>query len=83
MAFQAIQTKYHGPTNTRGARISAVCAGGKCSIPYPYELSGTEVHYKAAQTLCAKLNWNPDTLVGGCLHDGTYAFVFNDYPGKA
>ena len=36
--MQAIQTKYIGPTNTKGARIKAFCAAGSITIPYNYEL---------------------------------------------
>ena len=73
--MKAILTKYHGPTNTRGARISASDEdGNKVSIPYPYELSGEAVHRKAAEALKAKMNWTGD-LVSGSLKN-RYVFVF-------
>lgn len=81
--YQAIQTKYHGPTNTRGSRISAKCSAGKISIPYPYDLSGTECHRKAAIALCEKLKWNPEAMVAGGLPDNTCVFVFTDCPAKS
>lgn len=43
-----IKTKYIGATDTRGARIIAKALGKQASIPFPYELSGEEVHRKAA-----------------------------------
>lgn len=47
--MKAIETRYHGPTDTRGSRISAFDSdGNRVSIPYPYELSGEAVHRKAA-----------------------------------
>lgn len=56
--MKAIVTKYHGPTNTRGSRITASDEdGNRVSIPYPYELSGEDVHRKAAEALCEKMNW--------------------------
>jgi hypothetical protein len=44
-----IKTHYKGATDTQGARIIAKCYGRQKSIPYPYELSGEDVHRKAAQ----------------------------------
>jgi hypothetical protein len=43
-----IKTHYRGATDTQGARIIAKCNGRQKSIPYPYELSGEDVHRKAA-----------------------------------
>ena len=78
--MQAIQTKYLNPTNSRGARIKATCAAGSITIDYPYELSGQAVYRKAAEALVSKLGW-VDTyyggLLGGCLPNGDYCFVFN------
>ena len=79
--MQAIQTKYHGPTNTRGSRISAKAEGVRgISIPYPHELNTTDAHAKAANELANKYNWLEDggwTLVGGGLPDQSgMAFVF-------
>jgi hypothetical protein len=73
--MKAIQTKYVGPTNTRGSRIIASDGdGNKVMIPYPYDLSGEAVHRKAAEALCAKMQWK-GTLIGGYLKNGM-AFVF-------
>lgn len=75
--MKAIVTKYHGATNTRGARISASDEdGNRISIPYPYELSGEAVHLRAARALCSKMKWNGN-LAGGSLKNG-YVFVFVD-----
>ena len=80
--MQAIQTKYLGPTNSRGARVKATCAAGTVTVPYPYELSGQAVHRAAAQALCAKLGWTDangyEPMLGGCLADGSYVFVFDN-----
>ena len=78
--MQAIQTKYLCPTNTRGARIKATCAAGSITIDYPHELSGQAVHRKAAEALVSKLGWDDPHyggLLGGCLPNGDYCFVFN------
>jgi len=74
--MQAIQTKYIGPTNTRGSRIKAWCAVGSLTIPYPYAMSGIDVHQVAAQKLVNKLGLDYGRIVGGELSNGDYAFVF-------
>lgn len=43
-----IRTKYIGATDNKGSRILAKALGKQASIPFPYELSGEEVHRKAA-----------------------------------
>ncbi len=73
--MKAITTKYAGPTNTRGSRIIASDEdGNRITIPYPYELSGEDVHRKAAQALCNKMNWG-GSLAAGSTKKG-YVFVF-------
>jgi len=77
--MQAIQTKYFGPTNTKGARIKATCAAGSLTIPYPHELSGQACHRKAAEALAVKLGWSDHgALLGGQLPDHSYVFVFDN-----
>ena len=85
----AIITKYHGPTNTRGSRISATVRddGGwnrRVSVPYPHEKHhGEETHKVAAVAMCDKLTaegftyTKPEYLVAGS-HTGGYIFVFTD-----
>lgn len=73
--MKAIQTKYHGPTNTRGSRISASDEdGNRVSIPYPHEMTGMDCHAKAAISLCNKMGWT-GTLHGGALKN-RFVFVF-------
>jgi len=74
--MKAITTKYHGPTNTRGARISATDGDNRISISYDYSGNHDQVHRKAALALCNKLNWDGcDRLVGGGMKTGN-AYVF-------
>lgn len=78
--MQAIQTKFLCPTNSRGARIKATCAAGSITISYPHELSDQASHRKAAEALVSKLGWidpHYGGLLGGCLPNGDYCFVFN------
>jgi hypothetical protein len=73
--MKAINTKYKGPTSTRGSRIIASDEdGNKVTTSYPYELSGEDCHRKAADALCAKMGWTGE-LIGGSLKNG-YVFVF-------
>lgn len=73
--MKAIETRYLGPTNIRGARIAARDAdNNRVTIPYPYDLSGEAVHRKAADALCQKLGWTGE-LIGGATKIG-YCFVF-------
>ena len=75
--MKAIETTYHGPTDTRGSRITATDGdGNRVSISYPHELSGEACHRHAARKLCAKLNWK-GKLVGGATRRG-YVFVWAD-----
>lgn len=57
MAFQAIRTRYHGPTNTRGSRISAKCEGGTLSVPYDHAENDYGNHRAACMALVERLGW--------------------------
>ena len=74
-----IVTRYHSPTNYRGARISARTASGlRLIVSYEHALSDTENHGAAAVALARKLNWidtNGARLCGGDLRDGERVFV--------
>ena len=78
--FQAIVTKYHGPTNTRGSRISAKAEAGRISVSYDHALNASENHRAAAQALADKMGWTIaafyPSLVGGALPGNAgYCFV--------
>ena len=64
--MQAIRTRYHGPTNTRGSRITAKCERGTLSMPYNYALNLQENHAEAARQLADKLGW------AGVYHGGYF-----------
>lgn len=61
-ALQAIETKYHGPTNFR---ITARAEAGRITVSYPCELSGVACHAYAAQKLAEKLGWTGNWHAGG------------------
>lgn len=52
--MQAIHTKYHGPTNSRGSRFTARAERGRVSVPYDYSKNSDENHKAAARALCEK-----------------------------
>lgn len=87
----AIVSKYAGPTNSRGSRITVKSQRSRRSYPYPYELSGANCHKWAVnQYLSEILNedrkeygelatgWGTlaDFSVGQ-LQSGEYVFVSN------
>lgn len=75
--MRAILTKYHGPTDYLGARISAHDGDGNyATIGYPHELSGEDCYRLAAEELCLKMRWT-GRMIGGAIRGG-YAFVFVD-----
>jgi hypothetical protein len=55
--MQAILTKYHGPTNTRGSRISAQCDAKLIFVPYDHAHDVFTNHLKAAKALAELLGW--------------------------
>ena len=89
--YQAIETKYIGPTNTKGGRIKAECWGGSVTISYPHELDTDKAHAAAAQALIDKMSalatkyggsrtiWNTGRWVQGGNAKGTgYVFTVDD-----
>lgn len=73
-ALKAIETKYHGPTNTRGSRHSAKAEGGhRIMVCAPMELGIVECHAYAAKQLAEKLGWTGRWYIGGT--KAGYVFV--------
>lgn len=53
-----IRTRYHGPTNARGSRISATTISGqRVYVPYDHALSTEENHDTAARKAAALIAW--------------------------
>jgi hypothetical protein len=72
---QAIETKFLGATNTKGARIKASAWGGSATIAYNYALSTEGAHRAAADALIAKLGWTGTFAQGGNAKGDGYVFV--------
>ena len=76
--MQAILTKYHGPTNTRGSRISAAASAGKIFVEYDHALDLEGNHRAAAGALAVKLKWSDGfEIVTGCLPGGEYCHTLS------
>lgn len=74
----AIETRYYGPTDTRGSRIVATTESGhRVSVPYPHEYDGERAHRVAAVALCQRKLRGGDCgrLIGAGTKKG-YVFVF-------
>lgn len=54
--MQAIETKYLGPTNTKGSRIKASAQAGSVTVGYEHRSLEKE-HDEALRALVTKLEW--------------------------
>lgn len=83
---QAIETKFLGPTNSRGARIRVKAQAGRMTVPWDHAFDPQENHYAAALAFAGKRGWYgrisggtwpPGRWVGGAKADDTgYVFVW-------
>lgn len=64
-AYQAIVTKYIGPSNTKGSRIKATAAAGSVTLHIDNALNIEENHAKAAQALANKFKWRGNYTIQG------------------
>lgn len=63
--MQTIETKYFGPGNVRGSRIKATSTSGLTLTQHlTHETTLEKEHYRVAQALADKLNWECK-LIGG------------------
>ena len=77
---QAIMTRYHGPGNVRGSRVSATAAAGKVTIRWDHALNPAGNHGEAAMALAMKYGWTGRYVAGG-FWNGDMAWVCADDPG--
>lgn len=77
--MQAITTKYHGPTNSRGSRIVAKCAAGALAFEWVDSASFEQNHRLAAEALARKLG-RVEAMHSGCAVDGSYVHVWAGDP---
>ena len=81
-AYQAIVTKYIGPTDTKGSRIKAIASAGSVTIEIDHALNIAENHAAAAESLANKYKWRGIWHMGGLPNDSGYCFVAS-YFGRA
>ncbi len=74
---QAIVTKYLGPTDYRGGRVSVRTQRGRRVYGWNHALSPERNHEAAAEQYARDAGWH-GRLQGGGLPDGGYCFVFVD-----
>jgi hypothetical protein len=58
--YQAIVTKYLGPTDRRGSRVKASCEAGTITLVWDDALSSSGNHEAVACALAVKLTWAID-----------------------
>lgn len=63
--YQSIETKYFGPTNSKGTRIQAKACAATIYHNWDHALGSYENHESAAKALASKLDWEYSRLVGG------------------
>ncbi len=77
-AYQAIVTKYIGPSNTKGSRIKATAAAGSVTLHLDNSLNIEDNHALAALALANKYAWRGTWHMGGMPGDSGYCFVSYD-----
>lgn len=71
--MQAIETRYLGPTDTKGSRVTARCDAGRIAVSWNYALGIEENHRAAAEALRVKLGWGEEhygKIISGSTRDG-------------
>src|SRR3954468_11850529 len=71
---QAIQTKFLGPTNSRGSRVKASAAAGSVTIVWDHRLNPEQNHRAAAEMFANRMNWT-GAWAAGTLPSGDMVFV--------
>lgn len=72
--YQAIVTKYLGPTNARGSRVKASAEAGSLTLSWNDSLNSDQNHARAAQALAKRFGWHGNWY-GGAIPGIAYAWV--------
>jgi hypothetical protein len=79
--MKAITTKYHGPTKTRGSRISATDGSKRITVPFDHGVDDRENHRLTMRDLVYAIGmseltpseqWHGGTINGG----SSYVWVY-------
>jgi hypothetical protein len=73
-AIRAITTKFHGPTNTRGSRVSATNGTERVTLHWNHGIDVPSNHTAAAEALARKLEWQGSWHIGALPGSG-FCFV--------
>lgn len=79
--MQAIVTRYIGPGNVRGSRMTAKASAGSTSIEYDDALNVAANHAAAAKRLCDKFGWRGTYWAGGLPNSADVVWVGQDDGG--
>lgn len=74
--YQAIVTKFLGPTNSHGSRIKASASAGSITIPWNHGLNPDANHARAARALAERYGWKGDWYCGGMPDRTGSSYVF-------
>lgn len=72
---QAIQTKWLGPTNTRGSRVRAWCNAKALTVAWDHALNIEDNHKAAAMAVAEAMQWDGEWFGGALPGEQGYAFV--------
>ena len=77
--MQIILTKYHGPTNRRGPKVSATTSGGagRLALGWDHGIDSEDNHGAAARALMSKMSWTGE-MIGGYMKNNDMVWVFAD-----
>ena len=73
--LQAIETKYLGPTDRRGARVKATCEARSVTRNWDHSLNVEQNHRAAAEHLQNLMDWSGRLVQGGNASGTGYCFV--------
>jgi len=73
---QAIITKWHGPTNTKGSRVRATAAAGAVTQHWDWALNPEANHAQAAIALATKYGWSGWWAAGGMPAEAGNCYVW-------
>lgn len=76
--YQAIITKYLGPTDRRGTRVKAIAEAGTITLSWNHALNSQDNHAAAAKALAEKYQWRGEWHAGAIPGNAGYAFVQGD-----
>lgn len=75
MTYQAITTKYIGPSNVRGSRVKATASAGSVTLSWDDALNIDDNHARAARALADKFGWRGIWHAGGLPKGNGNVFV--------